>query len=108
MAKLKLPISSSLPPWLRFLTNRYVVITLIFAVWMTFLDIHSCQVHREIDKEIYEAKQSINYYQSEIARDQERLQELESQSEELEKFAREQYFLRKENEEIYLIKERKR
>lgn len=93
----------SLPPWLRFLGNRYVIITVSFGVWMIFLDIHSCQVHREIDNEIADIKQSIQYYQGEIQRDEERLQELESQTEMLEKFAREQYLLRKSNEEIFII-----
>ncbi len=77
--------------------------TAAFAVWMTFLDIHSCQVHREIDREMADIENSIDYYREEIARDEEMLLQLESQSEMLEKFAREQYLLRRENEEIYII-----
>lgn len=89
--------------WVRLASNRYIVITVAFGVWMTFLDIHSCQVHREIDREIADIEQSIEYYRTEINNDQTALMQLESQTDMLEKFAREQYLLRKANEEIYLI-----
>ncbi|MCC5917978.1 MAG: septum formation initiator family protein [Cryomorphaceae bacterium] len=89
--------------WFRLVANRYVIVSVAFAFWMGFLDIHSCQVHREIDTEIAEIEESIEYYQTEIKRDEEALFQLQSQDEMLEKFAREQFLLRKPNEEIYLI-----
>jgi cell division protein FtsB len=91
--------------WFRVISNRYVIMTAAFAVWMTFLDIHSCQMHREIDQEMADIENSIDYYRDEIARDEEMLLQLQSQSDMLEKFAREQYLLRKENEDVYIVEE---
>ena len=90
--------------WFRIIGNRYLLMTLTFAFWMTFLDIHSCQVHREIDREMADIESSIEYYKEEISSDEEMLLQLQSNTDMLETFAREQYFLRKPNEEIYIIK----
>lgn len=91
--------------WFRIVSNRFVMMTAAFVVWMTFIDIHSCQVHREIDREMADIENSIDYYRHEITRDEDMLMQLQSQSDMLEKFAREQYLLRKENEEVYLVEE---
>ncbi|MCH8546681.1 MAG: septum formation initiator family protein [Cryomorphaceae bacterium] len=91
--------------WFRIISNRYVLMTLAFSIWMTFLDIHSCQVHREIDREMADIESSVEYYKEEIAKDEEMLFQLQSNTDMLETFAREQYFLRRPNEEIYIVEE---
>lgn len=89
--------------WFKVLSNRYVLVGVIFSVWMLFLDANSFLVHRELNKEIEELETGIDYYQNELEHDRQRLHELESDTAMLEKFAREQYWMKKPNEEIYLI-----
>jgi cell division protein DivIC len=86
----------------KFITNRYVIIMSIFIVWMVFFDENSWLNHREFDKEINKLKSEEDYLNSEIKHDKELINKLENK-EELEKFAREEYHMKKENEEIYLI-----
>jgi len=89
-------------PIVKFTTNRYVIILAVFIVWMLFFDENSMLNHREFNKEINKLKSEQDYLNNEIKQDKELINKLKSK-EELEKFAREEYYMKKENEEIYLI-----
>lgn len=91
--------------WFTILTNKFVLATLGFIVWMLFLDVNSFLIHHELNTEIDELERSIDYYQTEITKDKKKLEELTSNPEKLEKFAREQYWMKKPGETIYLIEE---
>ena len=69
---------------------------------MVFFDENSLLNHREFNKEIDKLTNEKEYYKKEIKQDKELIDKLEN-SEELEKFAREEYKMKKENEEIYII-----
>jgi cell division protein DivIC len=88
--------------WFRVLSNKYVLILLIFAVWMLFFDTNSWLVHRELDKELKDLENNMEYFKNEISNDKVFLKQLDD-STEMEKFAREHYYLKKENEDIYII-----
>ena len=85
-----------------YLKNKYVLIIILFAVWMLFLDSNSWLTHRELNKEIEALEENKKYYEKEIVKDQEIINTL-NDSQGLEQFAREEYFMKKENEEIYII-----
>jgi len=89
-------------PLVKFITNRYVIIIAFFIVWMFFFDENSYLNHREFNKEIDKLESEKEYFNSEINSDKELIKKLD-EKEELEKFAREEYKMKKENEEIYLI-----
>lgn len=89
-------------PIVKFTTNKYVITISIFIVWMLFFDENSFLNHREFDKEINKLNTEKEYYKTQIEQDKELINKLENK-EELEKFAREEYKMKKENEEIYLI-----
>lgn len=91
--------------WFNILTNKFFLLTLGFIIWMLFLDVNSYLIHRELDAEIEELEESLNYYNQEIVKDKKQLQELNSDPEKLEKFAREQYWMKRRGEEIFLISE---
>lgn len=86
----------------KFFTNIFVMILVPFIIWMLFFDENSYLVHRKFDKEIEELESSINFYKNKIEEDKNTIKKLQD-SLELERFAREQYLMKKENEEIYLI-----
>ena len=88
--------------FVKFFTNRYVLILVAFIVWMLFFDENSYLVHKEFNKEIDKLETAIDFYKKKIEEDKKTIQSL-NDSLQLEKFAREQYLMKKANEEIYLI-----
>ncbi len=88
--------------WFSIATNLYVVVLTAFVIWMVFFDTNSLLIHRELQKQIDDLEKQKEFLKSEIEKDRKTL-ELLSDPEELEKFAREKYYLKKKDEEIYLI-----
>ena len=88
--------------WVRFLSNKYVLILILFIVWMLFFDTNSYLIHNELDSEVDALEDNAEFYQKEIDNDKNFIQKMED-SNEMEKFAREKYYLKKENEDIYII-----
>ncbi len=88
--------------WFKIATNTYVLVLTIFVVWMAFFDTNSLLIHHELQKEIDKLEEQKQFLKSEIDRDKKLLEKL-SRPEELEKYAREHYYMKKENEEIFLI-----
>lgn len=89
-------------PWVKFLTNRYVIILMIFVVWMVFFDENSLINHLEFNKEIDQLNSEKEYYEKHIETDKELIEKLDDK-EELEKFSREEYKMKKKDEEIFII-----
>src|SRR5690625_4890134 len=88
--------------WYKTISNRYLLIDILFNVWMTFFDTNSYQIQRELNKELKSLDQNTAYYSNEIEKDLEFIEGM-NDLDEIEKYAREKYFLKKENEEIFLI-----
>lgn len=84
------------------MSNKYFLILLVFAVWMVFFDTNSFFVHKELNDETNELQNNKEYFQKEITKDKTFIQKLDD-DDEMEKFARETYYLKKENEEIFII-----
>ena len=89
-------------PWFKFLSNKYVWVLLFFTTWMVFLDNYSYFDHRFLDSQINELEDNKQYYQEEIKKDEEQIKELKN-PEQIEKYARENYYMKKDSEDIYLI-----
>ena len=88
--------------WVGWLTNIYVLILTVFVIWMLFFDTNSLMIHLELKREIQKLEKQKEFLSKEIEKDKKIIEQL-SDPEELEKFAREEYYLKKKNEEIYLI-----
>ncbi len=88
--------------WFKVMTNMYILVLTIFVIWMAFFDTNSMLIHLELRKEIKKLERQKEFLQGEIDKDKEVLRKL-SDTSELEKFAREKYYMKKENEEIFLI-----
>lgn len=87
---------------IKFLSNRYVLIFIAFAIWMLFFDENSFFVDREFNKTIDKLESDKEYYLREIEKDSKKIKELED-PEQLDKFAREKYNMKKEDEDIFII-----
>ncbi|MCI2227573.1 septum formation initiator family protein [Polaribacter sp. MSW13] len=86
----------------KIITNIFVLIFIPFLIWMLFFDENSYLVHRKFDKEINDLENTISFYKTKIAEDKATIKKLED-SLQLERFAREKYLMKKENEDIYII-----
>lgn len=88
--------------WFKFLSNKYVWVLLFFCTWMIFLDNYSYFDHRILDQQIEDLEDNATYYKEEIKKDQENIKQLKN-SEQIEKYAREKYYMKKDSEDIYII-----
>jgi cell division protein FtsB len=86
----------------RILLNKYVFVGLFFVIWMLFLDTNSLLVHMELNEEINDIKKRNNYYKKELKSDKKQVKNLKD-SFFLEKYARENFYMKKTNEEIFII-----
>ncbi len=80
------------------------VFVLLFIVVMLFLLSDSNIMKRiESDSEIRSLKKQIEFYRKKTEEDKTKLHELQSDKDNLEKFARENYLMKKDNEEVFVI-----
>lgn len=89
------------------LTNKYLFAFVIFSVWMIFLDDHNILFLRQNLNKLKRYRVETTYYKDKILADSTRLKELQTSSKNLEKFAREQFLMKKKNEDIFLVIEKK-
>ncbi|NRA92676.1 MAG: septum formation initiator family protein [Psychroserpens sp.] len=69
---------------------------------MLFIDSNSLIIHRELNEDISDLENEKEYYRKEIEKDNKAIKEL-STEEGIERLAREKYYMKKENEDIYII-----
>ena len=86
----------------KFLTNIYVAITIIFLIWMIFFDVNSFLSHYQLNSEINELKEQKKNLEIEIEKDKNLIEYLKDMDN-YEAFAREKYYMKKKDEEIYII-----
>lgn len=80
----------------------YIAIGVFFLLWMVFLDTHSLLVHQELNKEIENLKKRKEFLESQIEKDNKLISNLNN-IDSLEKFAREKYKHKKNNETILIV-----
>lgn len=73
-------------------------------MWMYFFDTNSIKIHQELNDDIDKLENSIEFYKEEIDADK-KLIEDHKDPEKLERFARETYQMKKENEDVYIIEQ---
>lgn len=88
--------------FVKFITNKYVAILLFFIIWMTFFDANSFFIHRELNKEIDKLEDANEYYNTHINQDSKIIENLKN-PDSLEKYAREEYKMKKSDEDILII-----
>ena len=79
-----------------------MLVLLAFIFWMLFLDSNSWLIHHELNSEIDDLNKNKEYYLNQINNDKAIIEKL-NDSLELEKFARQEYYMKRENEEIFII-----
>lgn len=87
--------------------NIYVSIGVVFLLWMTFFDGNGFYQQYTLQKRLQQLDEEKKYYQNEIVRLEKEKKEYAENPEVMEKIAREQYFLQKRGEDVYVIKPKK-
>jgi len=90
------------PPLFR---NFYFLATVFFLVWMTFIDSNDLITRFKMGSKLRSLEREKEYYQEKIVEVEKDRQELMTNKELLEKFAREKYLMKKESEDVYVIVE---
>lgn len=89
-------------PVLKVLGNRYVLVIVFVALWLTFLDNYSYFEHRALDREIKKLEDKKEYYTHEIEEDSTAIKQLKN-TDQTERYARENYYMKRDDEDIYII-----
>ena len=87
---------------LRKLNNRYVYATLLFLIVILFIDQFNLFEQIRLSKSVKDKKQQIEYYEKLVPESKQYLNDLQNDTVTMEKVAREQYLMKRDNEIIYL------
>ena len=94
--------------FLNLFRNKYFLVSSVFLVWMVFFDRNDLFSQWEYHQQVSKLKQERDFYQKETAKVHQDLGELTSNKEKLEKFAREKYLMKKDNEDVFVIVKEKK
>lgn len=83
--------------------NKYMWVGLAFIVWVSFLDQNSLVDQYDLAQQKKGLETDKAYYLSQIQQNKKELSELVTNMESLEKFGREKYLMKKDNEEIFVF-----
>ncbi|MEI6883123.1 MAG: septum formation initiator family protein [Bacteroidota bacterium] len=88
---------------LKIFINKYFLITVAFIAWMVFFDSNNVFTRAKLRDKLDDLHQEKRFYLEEIRRDSTLTRRLLTDSTELERFAREKYLMKKDNEDLYLV-----
>ncbi|MCI5057088.1 MAG: septum formation initiator family protein [Flavobacteriales bacterium] len=91
----------------KLLINKYVLTVVFFIVWMTFFDQHNWIDQWKFKSELNRKIQDKEYYKEEIEKTKFEMEQILNDPNNLEKFAREKYYMTKEGEVLFVITEEK-
>lgn len=85
------------------LTNKFVLTGIAFGVWMFFFDQNDIRSMQERKQELQDTKDNIAYLNNEIAKMEREHDDMIGSPQKLEQYAREQYLMKRDNEDVYVI-----
>jgi cell division protein FtsB len=91
-----------------FLRNKYLLSLTGFAVWMIFFDKNDVFTQMQRRSELAEIEDSKSYFSQKIEESKKFSKEIQSDAAAIEKFARERYHMKRENEDLFLVQPAKK
>lgn len=82
--------------------NKYFVVLFFFFGWMIFFDRHDLLTQWRLQRSVDKLQEDIDYYNIKIEEAQQERYDLDINKE---KFARERYYMKKRNEDVFIIVE---
>ncbi len=92
---------------LKLLRNKYLIVAVVAIVWILFLDSNSIYNWLRDRRLVKSQELQKEYFRLGIKNLDEKLQELSSNKDSLEKFAREEYLFHEPDEDIYIFPQQK-
>ncbi len=83
--------------------NKYLLASLFFIIWLVFFDQNNLIDRIALYKKYKQMQESKDYYTQKIKEDKRKLIELQTDRDNLEKFAREQYYMKRDNEDVFIV-----
>lgn len=93
--------------FLNLLKNKYLIVIVALIAWLLFFDKNDVYSQLDLVKRCNKLKAEKEYYLEEIANNQREIDELKHNAKSLETFAREKYFMKKDNEDVFVIIKKK-
>ena len=87
-----------------YLKNKYLIAVVLFIVWIIFFDNFNIIKQSKIKKNIKQLEENKKFYIQEITKDSSEYYDLLNDAEKREKFAREKFLMKKEDEDVYIIR----
>ena len=84
-------------------SNKYFLFFVVFLVWMLFFDKNDIFSQYQYHQQLVKLRQERDFYQKETTDVNKELDELTSNKAALEKFAREKYLMKKDNEDVFVV-----
>ena len=86
------------------LRNKYLLAAVSFAVWMLFFDDRDfVTTYLKHPGELQQLRQSKSFYEKQISTTRQELSQLKSNAATIEKYAREKYLMKRDNEDLFVI-----
>ena len=90
-------------PAAKILLNKYFLTGISFVIWMIFLDTNNYFIHAELTAQIDDLENDIEFYEEALERDKTLLEQLVTDPEAFERYARENFGMHREGEDIIII-----
>ena len=86
-----------------FLKNKFLLAAIGFTIWLIFFDRNDVLTQMDRKNELNSLKKSKEYYTQEIEKERKISEELQSDPSTIEKYAREKYLMKRDNEDLFVI-----
>jgi cell division protein DivIC len=91
-------------PVISYFKNKYIITILAFLVWMTFFDPKDIGLIFSRTSKLKELKTSEKHLKTQILETRKELSLLKTDASSIEKYAREKFYMKKDNEELFIVK----
>lgn len=88
---------------LNILKNKYLITIVALVVWLSFFDKNDFSTQMDLSSKVNKLKSERDYYIKSIKDTKNEINELQTDSTNLEKFARENYLMKKDNEDVFVL-----
>ncbi len=83
--------------------NKYTITLILFLIWLLFFDKNDFFTQRDLNRQLKKLYEEKKYYQTEIQKNKNAIYELKNNIQSIEQFARERYWMKKDNEDVYVV-----
>ena len=87
--------------------NKYLITFVVFLVWIFFIDTFDIITQIRMNNEFKQLKEQQEFYKAEIEKDSIKVYNLNNNPEEQERFARERFLMKKDNEDVFIVRDKK-